>query len=124
MGWVEARDYEHAGPDPLAQAAPGILVHMNADHVHAMILLARSHAGFEATEATMTSVDRLGFTLRLETSDGIKGAPINFLQEATSPQQTRAALVKMVRRAKAGDWLSPSGQVRLIKELDQIEPQM
>jgi len=103
MGWVEARDYEHAAPDPLAESAPGILAHMNADHVDAMVLLARSQAAFEATEATMTSVDRLGFTLRLTTSEGIKGARINFLHEVTSPQQTRAALVEMVRRAKAGD---------------------
>lgn len=103
MGWVEARDYEHAAPDPLAESAPGILAHMNADHVDAMVLLARSQAAFEATEATMTSVDRLGFTLRLTTSEGIKGARINFLQEVTSPQQTRAALVEMVRQAKARD---------------------
>jgi hypothetical protein len=33
MGWVEAQDYEHAAPDPLSEAAPGILTHMNADHV-------------------------------------------------------------------------------------------
>ena len=25
MGWVDARDYAHAAPDPLAEAAPGIL---------------------------------------------------------------------------------------------------
>jgi hypothetical protein len=46
---------------------------MNADHVEAMILLAKSHAGIEATEATMTSVDRVGFSLRLKTDDGVKG---------------------------------------------------
>jgi hypothetical protein len=62
MGWVEARDYKDAAPDPLTEAAPGILAHMNADHVDAMIPLAGLHAGIEATEATMTSVDRLGFT--------------------------------------------------------------
>jgi putative heme iron utilization protein len=66
MGWVEAGDYEHAAPDPLAEAAPGILDHMNADHVDSMILLARSYAQMEAAEAIMTSVDRLGFTLRLK----------------------------------------------------------
>jgi hypothetical protein len=33
--------------------APDILAHINADHVDA-ILLAGSHAGIEATEATMT----------------------------------------------------------------------
>ena len=31
MGWVSADDYRQAKPDPLAEAAPGILAHMNAD---------------------------------------------------------------------------------------------
>ena len=101
MGWVEAHDYEHATSDPLAEAAPGILAHMNADHVDAMILLARSHVGIDATEATMTSVDRLGFSLRLKTDDSVKGARINFLREVATPQDTRAVLVEMVRQAKA-----------------------
>jgi putative heme iron utilization protein len=100
MGWVEAQDYEHAAPDPLAEAAPGILAHMNADHVDAMILLAMSHTGIEATEATMTSVDRLGFSLRLKTTDGVKGARINFFHEVATPQDTRAVLVEMVRQAR------------------------
>jgi heme iron utilization protein len=98
---VDARDYEQAAPDPLAEAAPGILAHMNADHVDAMILLAGLHAGIEATEATMTSVDRLGISLRLKTDDGVKGARINFLREVGTPQDTRAVLVEMVQRAKA-----------------------
>jgi len=76
---------------------------MNADHADSMLLLARSHAGIEATEATMTSVDRLGFTLRLKTIDGVKGVRINFAYEATTPQDTRVHLVEMVRRAKAQD---------------------
>lgn len=102
MGWVEAADYERAAPDPLAEAAPGIVAHMNADHIDSMILLARSHAGIEANDATMTSVDRLGFSLRLNTDDGVKGARVNFLREVTTPQDTRVVLVEMVRRAKAG----------------------
>ncbi|WP_125488016.1 HugZ family protein [Edaphobacter aggregans] len=102
MGWVEARDYEQAAPDPLAGAAPGILAHMNADHVDSMILLARSHAGIEATEVAMTSVDRLGFSLRLKTREGMKGTRINFNHEVVTPQQTRAVLVEMVRQARLG----------------------
>jgi putative heme iron utilization protein len=100
MGWVEARDYEQAKPDPLSEAAPGILAHMNADHVDSMILLARSHARLEATEATMTSVDRLGFSLRLKTNEGMKGARINFPHEVVTTQQTRTVLVEMVRQAR------------------------
>jgi heme iron utilization protein len=102
MGWVEAQDYEQAAPDPLVEAAPGILAHMNADHVDAMILLAKSHADIEATEATMTSVDRLGFSLRLRSNDGVKGTRINFLYEVATPQDARAVLVEMVRQARTG----------------------
>lgn len=100
MGWVEASAYEDAVPDPLANAATGIMTHMNADHVDAMILLARLHAGLEATEAAMTSVDRLGFTLRLKTREGMKGARINFIRPVTTPGETRSVLVEMVRQAK------------------------
>ena len=101
LGWVEARDYDHANPDPLAEAAPGILAHMNADHVDSMILLARSHVSLEATEATMTSVDRLGFSLRLKTDEGMRGARINFPREVVNSQQTRTVLVEMVRQARS-----------------------
>jgi heme iron utilization protein len=100
MGWVEATEYQDAAPDPLAGFAPGILAHMNADHVDSMILLVRSHAGIEATEATMTSVDRLGFTLRLKTNEGMKGVRINFSREVATPMETRAVLVEMVRQAR------------------------
>lgn len=100
MGWVEADAYQHAASDPLAATAPGILAHMNADHADAMILLARTHAQLEATEATMTSVDRLGFHLRLKTADGMKGTRINFPREVATPAETRTALVDMVRQAR------------------------
>ena len=100
MGWVSAEDYAQAAPDPLAEAAQGILAHMNTDHVNSMILLARRHTHFEATEATMTSVDRLGFSLQLKTNEGMKGARINFLREVATSQETRKALVEMVRQAK------------------------
>jgi putative heme iron utilization protein len=99
MGWVEARDYEEASPDPLANAAAGIITHMNADHVDAMIVLARTHAGLEATEASMTSVDRLGFYLRLKTAEGMKGTRINYPSEVRTPQEIRKVMVEMVRHA-------------------------
>jgi hypothetical protein len=73
---------------------------MNADHVDSMVLLARSHAQIEAVEATMTSVDRLGFSLRLKTKDGIKGARVNFLREVATALETRKVLVEMVQQAR------------------------
>lgn len=65
-----------------------------------MILLARLHACVEATEAIMTSVDRLGFTLRLKANEGVKGVRINFLREVATPMETRTVLVEMIRLAR------------------------
>jgi putative heme iron utilization protein len=62
-----------------------------------MILLAQVHSGIEATEATMTSVDRLGFYLRLKTPQGVKGIRVNFLREVANAQGVREVLVEMVR---------------------------
>ncbi len=101
MGWVEAEAYAEAAPDPLAPSAARILEHMNADHVDSMLLLARVHAGIEASGAAMTSVDRLGFWLRLSTAEGMKGARINFPAEAADSGAVRAALVGMVEQAGA-----------------------
>jgi putative heme iron utilization protein len=100
MGWVTAEDYSIAAVDPLADAAQRILGHMNADHVAAMILLTKVHAGLNATEATMTAVDRLGFHLRLKTADGVKGTRVNFLREVRNADEARKALVEMVRAAE------------------------
>jgi hypothetical protein len=99
MGWVEAQEYENAAADPLAEAAPGILAHMNADHVDSMIQLARMHAQIDASEASMTSIDRLGFSLRLKTREGMKGVRINFPGEVATSKATREMLVAMVRRS-------------------------
>jgi putative heme iron utilization protein len=100
MGWVTAEDYSQARPDPLSAHARGILEHMNADHVDSMIQLARIHSQFEASEAAMTSVDRLGFHLRLKTADGMKGTRINFPNEVSTPGETRMALVAMVQASR------------------------
>jgi len=48
----------------------------------------------------MTSVDRLGFHVRLKIQDGVRGARIAFLREVTSPAETRAVLVEMAQRAR------------------------
>jgi heme iron utilization protein len=100
MGWITAQEYSHAQPDPLAEAAAGILQHMNADHQEALILLARVYAGIEAQEAAMTSVDRLGFHVRMKTAEGMKGARLAFPSEVSTPVETRKVLVEMVQQAR------------------------
>jgi len=100
MGWVSASEYDRAKPDPLADAAADIIQHMNADHGDALIVLARVLAGMESQEVAMTSVDRLGFHVRLKTQDGMRGARIAFSREVTSSAEARTVLVEMVTQAR------------------------
>jgi putative heme iron utilization protein len=100
MGWIAAADYGEAHADPLADAAAGILQHMNADHQDALVVLARVLAGIDAQEAVMTAVDRLGFHVRLKTEEGMRGARVAFPREVTTPGGTRKVLVEMVQQAR------------------------
>ena len=101
MGWISAEDYGSALPDPLAEAAPGIIQHMNADHADALVLIARRFAGEAADEAAMTAVDRLGFHLRLKTGDRIHGRRVAFLREVRNSDAARAVLIEMVQQARS-----------------------
>jgi putative heme iron utilization protein len=100
MGWVSAGEYLACQPDPLADSMTEIIQHMNADHKDALLLLARQFARIESQEATMTAVDRLGFHVRLKTSDGMRGARIAFLREVRTSVETRGVLVEMVQQAR------------------------
>lgn len=101
MGWVSADNYRDAEPDPLANAAAGIINHMNGDHVEAMLLLARGIAGVEAQDAKMTAVDRLGFHLRLTTAEGMRGVRIPFPREVRGGEETRTVVVEMVQKQRS-----------------------
>jgi putative heme iron utilization protein len=100
MGWVSAPEYSLGQPDPLADVAAEIIQHMNADHGDALTLLARAFAGIESQEAAMTSVDRLGFHVRLKTQDGTRGARIGFSREVSTPEDARHVLIDMVAQAR------------------------
>ncbi len=100
MGWVSASEFAQAQPDPLADTAGDILQHMNADHKDALILLTRVVARIESQDAVMTAVDRLGFHVRLNTHDGIRGTRIAFLREVSNPAETRDVLVEMTQQAR------------------------
>src|ERR1700758_2729470 len=103
MGWVSASDYGRSQPDPLADSMAEIIQHMNADHKDALVLLARAFAHIDSTEATMTSVDCLGFHVRLRTPDGMRGTRIAFLREVGNPGDPRKVLGEMVKQARSRD---------------------
>lgn len=102
MGWIPAEEYRRASPDPLAEAAPRIIQHMNDDHADALLLLARRFLGETVDEARMTAIDRLGFQVRLRSGDRVHGGRIALLREARDTSEARSVLVEMVRRARSG----------------------
>jgi putative heme iron utilization protein len=93
--------YDDSQPDHLAHSMAEIIQHMNADHKDALVMLARTFAHMDSTDATMTAVDRLGFHVRLKTAEGMRGARIAFLQEVRDATETRKVLVEMVKQARS-----------------------
>jgi putative heme iron utilization protein len=100
MDWITGAGYAAARPDPLADAAEEIVAHMNRDHADALLTLARTHADAGAEEATMLSVDRLGFRVRVRSGERIHGARIPFTSEVTTAEACRGAFIEMLGRAR------------------------
>jgi len=100
MGWVTDSEYYSSKADPLADTASDIIEHMNTDHGDALVQLAWASVGIESQEVAMTSVDRLGFHVRLKTEDGTRSARIAFLREVSSAEEARTVLVEMVGQAR------------------------
>ncbi len=102
MSWVDAGAYAEAEPDPLAEAAAGIIEHMNADHAEAQILLCRHLADRpDTTEAVMSSVDRYGFEMIAVSPAGRAAVRLGFPGECTTGEQVREAMIAMVAGARA-----------------------
>ena len=101
MDWLTAGGYEAAGADPLADAASGIVQHMNADHADALVLYARVWGSPAAEAAEMTAVDRLGFRLRVRTADGLQGCRVAFPREVRDAGQCRRVLIEMLEECRA-----------------------
>jgi hypothetical protein len=102
MDWVAAADYLAARPDPLADAAVGIIEHMNRDHADALVTFARVLAGAPADEASMVAVDRLGFKLRIKSGARLHSARIAFPREVITAAACRGVLIEMLRSARSG----------------------
>lgn len=100
MGWVPAEEYAVAESDPLADAAGGIIEHMNRDHADALREITRHFGNLDAQEATMVACDRLGFVVRARTAEGMKGLRIAFSEEVRSSEDARRVLVGMVKAAR------------------------
>jgi putative heme iron utilization protein len=101
MDWISADAFRSAQPDPLADVGASIMEHMNRDHPEALRLYARVLARSEADEASMVSVDRLGFKLRIKMADRLHSARIAFPREVRTAEDCRVVLIEMLRAARA-----------------------
>jgi heme iron utilization protein len=95
MGWVGADEYRAAAPDPLAEAAPALIEHMNARHADILRGIAARETGESPDEARLTEVDRLGFHLRLKTRDRAHGRRIAFPREVSNASEAQAVFIEM-----------------------------
>ncbi len=102
MSWVEPKDWSDATPDPLLADAKGIIDHMNEDHADALRSYSEafSRSG-PVPEAVMTSVDRYGFEMSVTTEQGQRPVRIAFDEPVGSSAEVRAAMVAMVKLARA-----------------------
>jgi putative heme iron utilization protein len=102
MSWVDAAAYHAAEPDPLADAAAGIIAHMNEDHADAQVLFCRHFAGLDGTvAASMSAVDRYGFDLVAVSAEHRTPVRIEFPEECRTGEQVRKAMVAMVAEARS-----------------------
>ena len=104
MSWVEGSAFVAAEPDPIAPESKAIVEHMNEDHRDALEAYAKVFtrlAPEDVGEVVMVSVDRLGFEMSVETPFGARPARIAFERPVKSAGQVRAAMVKLVKEARA-----------------------
>ena len=98
MGWVAPAEYMAAAVDPLAEAATDLIREMNATQQETLLLLARVCGNLDAQQASITTMDRLGFHLRVKTPDR--------MQVVDSPLRTRCTMYRKLAP------LSPIWQAR------------
>jgi heme iron utilization protein len=101
MGWLDAETYQAAQPDPLWQAAPGILEHMNQDHAHNILDYAKHFAGAAwAQTAVLTGIDCLGMDIEAVADKRLERLRVGFEIPLTSSHDAHITLVAMARAAK------------------------
>ncbi len=95
--WVEAARLLLPGDNTaLADAEPGILAHMNADHPDALDLYANVLLGAEGSGWTMCGIDPEGCDLR-RTGRLLR---LDFGRSVTTVEQAQAELVRLAREAR------------------------
>lgn len=81
--------------NPFRQYEEGIIEHMNQDHEQSLLHYANALLGVDADSVTMTGIDGEGFDMLA----GKRKLRIDFDSPISTPEQARAALVKLARQS-------------------------
>ena len=101
IAWIEADAllFDAGAAATLAEAEAGIVEHMNADHADALAAYAVALLGHAPGEWRMTGIDPEGYDL--DAGNG-RSARVAFDDTVTGPEEARAALVGLAKRAREG----------------------
>lgn len=99
--WVDAAEFAEGEPDPLAFDAPGILAAINDAKEDDLKRLCRVFLDLpDVQRCTMTSLDRLGFDLRVRDKDAaIREYRVAFREVVSNRFDVQSALVKAFQEA-------------------------
>jgi putative heme iron utilization protein len=104
MGWVGAVDLQ-IPTYPLMVEEPGILEHMNKDHVANLTAYCLHYYQVVATSVEMIGIDSLGFDVRIWRTVNQTDEPqilrFVFKQTVTTAQEARVALVQMANACRS-----------------------
>ncbi|HXG66103.1 MAG TPA: DUF2470 domain-containing protein [Blastocatellia bacterium] len=100
LDWKDMAIIPSSSVDPIAPHVAGICDHMNEDHSDALILYAAAFSGIQADSARMVHVDSQGFDM-IAVCEGVhRHVRLDFPSPVSQPDEVRAAMVDMVRRAR------------------------
>lgn len=101
IDWIEADAllFDTRATGALAEAEAGIVAHMNADHADALAAYVIALLGRAPGEWRMTGIDPEGCDLD---GGGGRSARVAFDEAVTGPEEARAALIELARRARKG----------------------
>lgn len=102
MGWVAPADYMAAAVDPLVDTASELIREINTAQQETLLLLARVCGNLDAQQASITTMDRLGFHLRVKTPDRMQGGRFAFTDPVRNAEEARAGLADLAAKASVG----------------------
>ena len=101
MSWVTREKWEKCEADPIADFSDGIIQHMNQDHQDAMVDYCKAFSkAVDTTAASLTQVDRYGFEMTAQTSNGPRPIRLAFSKPIATSDDARKQMVALIKEAR------------------------